>query len=137
MLNVRRTLINIDRGCSRPQERRASLDSSVGRRNKCSQRLYCGICTGNYLSQLRWSKHQGTCIQPLAMTFTFVSSKEEGFVFDDRAADVTPDLIPFEGRHWERVSSCIKPRVEGIPGIEKVVSDVVIHFAVELVCTRA
>src|SRR5579862_7286393 len=65
------------------------------------------------------------------MALTFIGSKEERFIFEDWTANIATKLVPLE---W---ALRLRSRVKSVACVKIVVANVVIKFAVELVCAGA
>src|SRR5262245_47366622 len=63
--------------------------------------------------------------ESLAVAQAFVREEKESLVLDDRAANMTAELVAFEGRRLTR------GKVEEVAGVERVVAQKLEHLAVE------
>src|SRR5579864_5112044 len=104
VLDIDRTLVNVNRRCRRTEESWGSVNCSIGSGNKSSKRFHCCIRAGCNCGQLRRRKDLRRGQHTLAVTLAFIRREEERLIFYDRSADVATELIAFKRALRERRS---------------------------------
>ena len=131
MADVYTTLVDIHVRARGTEEGRGPIKRSVARRYELQQALGCRTARGLNLSSLGVGQNIARGRQPLTLPESLVTREEKRLLLENGSANISSELIALQSGLRDRRG------VEEISGVEVVVAQVVVSFAVELIGARS